>query len=55
MDVGVLPLVKRQMLHARTLGFLHPDSGEYREFEAPVPPDMERLIDALGEIEKKTV
>ncbi len=54
MDSGILPLVKRQMLHAHTLGFLHPDSGEYREFKVPAPPDMGRLIAALGGMDKKT-
>ncbi len=28
------------MLHAETLGFIHPDSGNYREFHAPMPDDM---------------
>ncbi len=55
MDSGILPLVKRQMLHAQTLGFVHPDKGEYCEFRVPAPPDMERLIEALGGMEKKTV
>ena len=26
-----------QLLHARVLGFIHPRTGEYREFEAPLP------------------
>ncbi|MEM7186361.1 MAG: RluA family pseudouridine synthase [Bacteroidota bacterium] len=33
----VLP---RQGLHARTLGFEHPDTGEMLRFEAPLPEDM---------------
>ncbi|MFV0492405.1 MAG: pseudouridine synthase [Pseudorhodobacter sp.] len=37
----------RQALHAATLGFDHPVSGEKLAFEAPVPPDMEVLIAAL--------
>lgn len=35
----------RQALHARTLGFVHPDTGEEMFFEAPVPDDMERMIE----------
>ncbi|GIP25197.1 putative RNA pseudouridine synthase YlyB [Paenibacillus sp. J23TS9] len=33
-----------QALHAKTLGFVHPSSGEYMEFTAPVPPDIEELL-----------
>ncbi len=38
----VLP---RQALHARTLGFVHPSTGENLRFEAPVPEDMEACLD----------
>jgi 23S rRNA pseudouridine1911/1915/1917 synthase len=34
----------RQALHARTLGFVHPDTGREMFFEAPVPVDMQGLI-----------
>ncbi|MDE7411619.1 MAG: RluA family pseudouridine synthase [Paramuribaculum sp.] len=34
----------RQALHARTLGFTHPRTGETMDFEAPVPDDMVGLI-----------
>jgi 23S rRNA pseudouridine1911/1915/1917 synthase len=37
----------RQALHARKLGLIHPATGEYREFEAPLPADMTGLIAAL--------
>ncbi|PLL11291.1 RNA pseudouridine synthase [Tabrizicola sp. TH137] len=37
----------RQALHAATLGFLHPVSGEALEFESPLPPDMAALVEAL--------
>jgi len=36
--------VSRQMLHAHILGFTHPTTGEYREFAAPIPPDMEEIL-----------
>ena len=39
--------VPRQMLHARLLGFKHPRTGEYMEFTAEIPPDMERVLDIL--------
>ena len=36
-----------QVLHARTLGFLHPSTGEYVEFSAPLPPEFEKILTAL--------
>ncbi len=35
----------RQALHARTLGFRHPVSGEEMDFEAPWPADFASLIE----------
>lgn len=35
----------RQALHARTLGFRHPRTGEEMDFEAPLPDDMKQLIE----------
>ena len=39
----------RQALHARVLGFMHPDSGKYVEFTTEPPADLARLIDYLEE------
>lgn len=36
-----------QALHARTLGFEHPKTGEYMEFEAPLPESFEKLLQRL--------
>ncbi|HUJ09456.1 MAG TPA: RluA family pseudouridine synthase [Verrucomicrobiae bacterium] len=36
--------VARPLLHAYKLGFTHPRSGEFMEFEAPLPADMEQII-----------
>ncbi|WJH33096.1 RluA family pseudouridine synthase [Paenibacillus sp. CC-CFT747] len=36
-----------QALHAAVLGFKHPRTGEYLEFQAPLPEDMEQLMDRL--------
>ncbi|PLR97354.1 RluA family pseudouridine synthase [Bacillus sp. T33-2] len=33
-----------QALHAGILGFIHPRSGEYLEFEAPLPPEFQELL-----------
>lgn len=38
----------RQALHAATLGFIHPVTGEDLQFEAPLPQDMQQLAAALG-------
>ena len=35
----------RQALHARTLGFVHPTTGEDMDFESEIPADMTALID----------
>ncbi|WP_211745419.1 RluA family pseudouridine synthase [Paenibacillus sp. Marseille-Q4541] len=36
-----------QALHAQTLGFVHPDTGEQMEFTAPLPQDMENVLASL--------
>jgi 23S rRNA pseudouridine1911/1915/1917 synthase len=36
-----------QVLHAGVLGFTHPRTGEYLEFEAPLPADYEQLLNQL--------
>ena len=38
----------RQALHARTLGFIHPVTGEYLEFSSPLPDDLQSLCDYLA-------
>lgn len=45
--VTLMQNFKRQALHARLLGFLHPVTQEYVEWEAPLPDDMQALIAAL--------
>jgi 23S rRNA pseudouridine1911/1915/1917 synthase len=35
----------RQALHARTLGFVHPTTGEEMFFSCDIPEDMTRLIE----------
>ena len=36
---------KRQALHARTLGFVHPATGEEMFFTSPIPDDMTAMIE----------
>lgn len=37
-------LMPRQALHAQTLGFIHPSTQKYMEFEAPLPADFEAVL-----------
>ncbi len=37
-------LCPRQALHARTLGFVHPTTGQQMDFSSELPADMEALI-----------
>jgi len=39
--------MKRQALHASGLGFTHPESGEWVEFESPMPEDMRAALELL--------
>ncbi len=39
--------VNRQVLHAHLLGFVHPKTGIYMEFEAPLPADIESILEVL--------
>ncbi len=44
---GRKDLIKRQALHAESLRFIHPFSGETVSVHAPLPEDWNRLIEAL--------
>ncbi|GLS27930.1 23S rRNA pseudouridine(1911/1915/1917) synthase RluD [Marinibactrum halimedae] len=37
----------RQALHAAQLGLFHPESGEYMQWQAPLPEDFDALLSAL--------
>ena len=39
--------IPRVMLHAKTLGFIHPDNEKAMEFTAPFPFDMRDVVEAL--------
>ena len=41
-----------QLLHAATLGFVHPKSGEYMEFSAPIPDYFENILEKLRKSKK---
>jgi 23S rRNA pseudouridine1911/1915/1917 synthase len=46
----ILKTISRQALHARKIGFLHPRTGQYLEFESRLPEDMEKLLELLRPI-----
>jgi 23S rRNA pseudouridine1911/1915/1917 synthase len=43
------PIITRQALHAHTIEFLHPRSGEKMKLEAPLPSDF---VEALNELQR---
>ena len=42
----------RQALHAKTLGFVHPKTGQQLDFDTPIPEDMLNLISKWREYRK---
>ncbi len=46
---AALTKLQRQLLHAQTLGFTHPESGEKLRFEAPLPADFSAILGLLQE------
>lgn len=52
-DTELRNLIKglgRQALHAKTLGFIHPVSDTYLEFDSELPADMQTVLDYLERI-----
>jgi 23S rRNA pseudouridine1911/1915/1917 synthase len=47
-------LISRQALHAWRLRFRHPRLERWMEFEAPLPADMTRTLEALRRWRGKT-
>lgn len=46
----LLSLIHRQALHAKTIGFVHPSTGEEVHFDSPLPQDMLNVLDALAAV-----
>ena len=38
-------IIPRHALHAKTLGFIHPESGRSMTFDSPLPADMQMLVE----------
>jgi 23S rRNA pseudouridine1911/1915/1917 synthase len=49
----LLELMPRQSLHAKMLGFVHPETGESLLFDSDLPDDMKELIDRLREAKRE--
>jgi 23S rRNA pseudouridine1911/1915/1917 synthase len=47
LGLQLLKQYTRQMLHARTLAFIHPATGELKRFESEIPADMQAMLDEL--------
>ena len=43
---GAKDTIGRPALHAKTLGFIHPRTRKYMEFDSRVPGDIQEMIDA---------
>jgi len=44
---NLLEIMPRQALHAATLGFVHPRTGEQMDFSSPLPADMQTVLERL--------
>jgi 23S rRNA pseudouridine1911/1915/1917 synthase len=44
----LLKTYPRQMLHAKTLSFVHPITKSLMRFESPIPDDMQNMLDELS-------
>jgi 23S rRNA pseudouridine1911/1915/1917 synthase len=47
MSREILKKMKRQALHASSIGLYHPLTGHYMEFHSPLPTDMADVCDKL--------
>ncbi|MBR4940814.1 MAG: RluA family pseudouridine synthase [Clostridia bacterium] len=47
-DLGFFPWLEGQCLHAAHIGFVHPVSGEWLEFNSPRPEYFDRVLSKLG-------
>ena len=45
--VKLLKMIERQALHARELGFFHPETKEFKIYSAPLAEDMQNILTVL--------
>ena len=48
-------LLPRQALHAKTLGFTHPYTGEFMQFNSELPDDMQQVIEKWESYAKNSI
>jgi 23S rRNA pseudouridine1911/1915/1917 synthase len=53
-DIRAVQRLERPFLHAARLAFTHPGDGRKMEFTAPLPDDLQDVLDALPSVEKST-
>jgi 23S rRNA-/tRNA-specific pseudouridylate synthase len=46
---GESDLIPRPVLHALSLAFTHPTSGQAVSFTAPYPPDIQKLLNQINQ------
>jgi 23S rRNA pseudouridine1911/1915/1917 synthase len=46
--ISLLNVAKRQMLHARTLGFVHPNKNEFMLFSSELPDDFQQAFEIIS-------
>ncbi len=51
---AIIRSAARPFLHAVSLGFEHPDTGEWMEFGSPLPADLSDLLNAVRAIPART-
>jgi len=48
-DLRAVQRLERPFLHAARLSFMHPTGGRKMEFDSPLPPDLQAVIDDIRE------
>ena len=48
-------LLPRQALHAKTLGFTHPYTGEFMQFNSDLPEDMQQVLEKWESYAKNSI
>jgi 23S rRNA pseudouridine1911/1915/1917 synthase len=51
-DLRAITRLDRPFLHATRLCFTHPTDGRRVEFDSPLPPDLESVIDEIAEVQE---
>jgi 23S rRNA pseudouridine1911/1915/1917 synthase len=53
-DLRAVMRLERPFLHAARLCFTHPSDGRRIEFDSPLPPDLEGVIDEIVELQEQS-